>query len=272
MPELPEIYNRAKEMQASLVGKTITTIDVIQPKSLNVPEETFVPALSGAAILDVFHRGKWIFVETTQGYLLLNLGMGGEILLTTRSRLPEKRRLVFYFEGQDDDPSCLSVNFWWFGYAHFAPCDGLHSHTMTAKLGPNAAELSFEDFKNLLSGQRKRVKSLLLDQSRLAGIGNAYIHDILFLAGLHPQRQVSSLSEAEAAALYRAIHDGLQPSIDKGGAFYETNLFGEKGGFTFDDILVGYREGQPCPRCSAVIEKIKTGSTTSFICPNCQPF
>jgi len=63
----------------------------------------------------------------------------------------------------------------------------------------------------------------------------------------------------------------LQPSIEKGGAFYEVNLYGEKGGFTMDDIRVGYKEGQPCPVCGATIAKIKTGGTSSFVCPRCQP-
>jgi formamidopyrimidine-DNA glycosylase len=71
--------------------------------------------------------------------------------------------------------------------------------------------------------------------------------------------------------LAEAIQKGLQPSIDKGGAFYELNLFGEKGDFTMEDILIGYKEEQPCPVCKTPIEKIKTGSTSSFICPNCQP-
>jgi formamidopyrimidine-DNA glycosylase len=111
----------------------------------------------------------------------------------------------------------------------------------------------------------------LLNQSRIAGIGNAYIHDILFLARLHPLRQVNTLTAAEVDALAEAIHAGLQPSIDKGGAFYEVGLDGKKGGFTADDILIGYKEGKPCPVCGTQIEKIKTGSTSSFICPHCQP-
>jgi formamidopyrimidine-DNA glycosylase len=70
--------------------------------------------------------------------------------------------------------------------------------------------------------------------------------------------------------LAKAIRDGLKPSLDKGGAFYEVNLHGKKGGFTMDDILIGYRERKPCPICGSKIVKIKTGSTSSFICPKCQ--
>ena len=164
----------------------------------------------------------------------------------------------------------MSINFWWFGYAHFADLDALGSHTMTAKLGPNALDLNEADFRALLNGQKGRVKALLLDQTKIAGIGNAYVHDILFLAKVHPLRTLSSLKESEIQALYLGVQKGLRSSLEKGGAFYEAGLHGQKGGFQMEDILIGYREGQSCPVCGTPIQKIKTGSTSSFICPNDQ--
>lgn len=267
MPELPEITVRAWEMKQELPGKRITGVHVLQPKCLNMPKREFADALTGAEVRDVTNKGKWLFVDTSNGWLLLNLGMGGEMLLATPDALPEKRRLVFDL----DDGSCLSVNFWWFGYAHYVPPGGLESHAMTAKLGPNALDVTVDELKAMLEGRRGRVKSFLLDQSRLAGIGNAYVHDILFLARLHPLRSIGTLSDREIEALAQGIRGGLQPSIEKGGAFYEPGLHGQKGGFTMDDLLVGYREGKPCPECGTAIQKIKTGSTSSFVCPQCQP-
>jgi formamidopyrimidine-DNA glycosylase len=267
MPELPEIAARASEMKKELVGKTIARIEVLQPKCLNVPEKTFVEALEGVQVVDVTHRGKWVFVETTQGWLLLSLGMGGEILLVTRATLPEKWRLAFDFA----DGTCLAVNFWWFGYAHFAPLGELSGHSMTAKLGPNALGIGVEELRAMFKGRRGRIKSFLLDQSKIAGIGNAYVHDILFLAGLHPMRTINTLRDDDVEKLAEAIYKGLQPSVEKGGAFYELNLYGERGGFGKEDIMIGYREGEDCPVCGTTIEKIKVGSTSSFICPSCQP-
>jgi formamidopyrimidine-DNA glycosylase len=254
-------------MNEVLVGRTISTINVIQPKSLNIPKEQFVAALTEAEILDVTNRGKWIFGETNKGWLLINLGMGGEILLVPCDKLPEKHRVVFGFL----DGECLAINFWWFGYVHYAPTDKLEEHKMTAKLGPNALDLTLKDLQAMIQGRRGRVKSFLLDQSKMAGIGNAYVHDILFIAGLHPLRTLNTLSDAEVKDLVEGIQRGLAPSVEKGGAFYEVSIHGERGGFVMDDILIGYREGQPCPNCGTAIEKIKTGGTSSFICPSCQP-
>jgi formamidopyrimidine-DNA glycosylase len=142
---------------------------------------------------------------------------------------------------------------------------------MTAKLGPNAVDISPAGLLKMTNGQKAGVKAFLLDQKNIAGIGNAYIHDILFMARLHPLRSLASLSETEVERLAHAIHGSLQSSIAKGGAFYEVGLHGEKGGFSMEDILIGYKEGQACPLCGTTIVKIKTGSTSSYICPNCQP-
>jgi formamidopyrimidine-DNA glycosylase len=266
MPELPEIVCRAREMDRRLSGRTIRAVEVLQPKCLNVPVATFGRALSGAKIIGVSNHGKWLFVETTKGSLLLNLGMGGEILLVATGDLPEKWRVRFDLDRSES----LTVNFWWFGYAHYVPTAKLATHTMSASLGPNALDISLADFRTLLAGRRGAVKSFLLDQSHLAGIGNAYIHDILFRARLHPLRPISSLGQSEIDSLHAAIWAEFERSIRLGAAFYEVDLDGKPGGFTGAHLLVGYREGKPCPECKTSIEKIKTGTTASFICPRCQ--
>lgn len=266
MPELPEIAHLAEQMTAHLRGKQIADVEVLQPKCLNVAPEVFRDVLSGAELGDTRQRGKWLMTQSNLGWLLLNLGMGGEVLLTRRGSLPEKRRVVIDFR----DGSCLSINFWWFGYLHFAANEQLWQHEMTTKLGPNVLDLGRAEFLARLDGQRGTVKSFLLDQSRVAGIGNAYIHDILFLARVHPLKKIADLDSPARERLYEGVQRGLRPSLEKGGAFYEVDLFGQKGGFTMEDILIGYKEGKPCPVCGTSIEKIKTGGTSSFICPSCQ--
>ncbi len=267
MPELPEIANLSHQLNQRLPGKVIGAIEVVQPKCLNLPVEAFRTALIGARLEGAACHGKWIQIHSDRGWLLLNLGMGGEVLLVAPDQLPAKRRVVFAFT----DGTCLSVNFWWFGSAHYVPFgEGIASHPQVSKLGPNAIEVDSTRLKELLHGQRGALKPFLLDQERMAGIGNAYIHDILFLARLHPLRKIPSLSEAEIEALAAGIQAGLRPSLERGGAFYEMDTYGSKGGFTMEAILVGYREGQPCPVCATPIEKIRTGGTSSFICPVCQ--
>ena len=269
MPESPEITARANEMNASLVGKTISSFEVVQPKCLNLTPTQVQEAIQNAQLLEVTHHGKWIKIRTDRGWLLINLGMGGELLLTNRQNLPPKYRLILDFS----DQTCLVINFWWFGYMHFETLENPYANKMLAILGPDVFEISLEKFRTLLTsnGKKVRIKPFLLDQSNLAGIGNAYIHDILFLAKMHPDRLVSSLNPQEIDRLYQSIQDCLRLSLAKGGAFYELTLFGEKGRFTVEDILIGYKEGASCPHCGTIIQKIRTGSNQSFICPTCQP-
>ena len=141
---------------------------------------------------------------------------------------------------------------------------------MTAKLGANVLDITQTELMDKIRTHKGTIKQFLLDQTNFAGIGNAYIHDILFLAKLHPNRKLQSLFDDEISNLYISIHKGLEPSLEKGGAFYEKDIYGNKGGFTMDEIIIGYREGSPCPICSTPIVKIKTGSTSSYICSTCQ--
>ncbi|MEW5825830.1 MAG: DNA-formamidopyrimidine glycosylase family protein [Candidatus Bipolaricaulota bacterium] len=265
MPEWPEIACRTREMNARLVGRRIEEVEVRQPKCLNVSEGTFAVALRGQAFGDISCRGKWILAETTGPTLLLNLGMGGEILLVPSGHPPEAWKVRFRL-----GPETLSINFWWFGSAHIVDANRLDEHPTVGRLGPDAPAVSVDDLASLLRGRRGAIKPFLLDQTKVAGIGNAYIHDILFRARLHPLRPIATLAPPEIRRLHAAIVGELERSLEKGGAFYEVDLDGRRGGFTALDLQVGYREGSPCPVCGTTIVKIKTGSTSSYICPRCQ--
>lgn len=269
MPELPEIVHRAREIDAALTGRTVTGADIRQPKCLNLPVGEFVHGLVGETIRGARHGGKWIIVSLDGHTLFLNLGMGGEVLLHAPGEpLPDKVQAVFDL----DDGSRLSIHFSWFGYIHLMPNDRLTEHKMTAELGtdPLAPDFTVEALATLLNGRRARIKSLILDQKVIAGIGNMYAHDVLFRARLHPDRPANALSPAEVEALWRGIRDTLRTAVGLGGSDHERGLRGTCGAFGMEHLLVGYKEGQPCPACGAKIARIRTGSTQGFICPRCQ--
>ena len=116
---------------------------------------------------------------------------------------------------------------WWFGFSHFAADPG--EYPTVGKLGPHAVDLSFDEFRGLLRGRRGAIKSLLLDQDRIAGIGNVYVQTPLWKVKIHPLRPTPSLSDEEIAALWQALREVLQGSIDAGGAPFELNLYGQMG-------------------------------------------
>lgn len=268
MPELPEIWNLARQMDHTLREKSISQVEVRQVKCLNRPLEEFRTLLEGKHLKGCQAHGKWVFTALApEGYFLLSLGMGGSLLYhpAQASSLPEKYQVRLGFQ----DDSALTVGFWWFGYAHAV--EHRQEHPMTASLGLDPLDdrsFTWEAFRSLLSGKRGTIKSLLMDQHAIAGIGNVYIQDILFRSRLHPNRKIPTIGEEQRHTLYRVIRENLRQAAEMGGLAYEEDLFGARG--QFKDFLVGYREGKPCPECGTVIRKIKTGATSTFICPNCQ--
>lgn len=269
MPELPEIYNLAHQMDKELKGRVITAVEVRQEKCLNLPAKDFVAAVLGKSFGDIKSKGKWIFAELRpQTYFLLNLGMGGEVLYHgQQDTIPSKYRLKFDLGGQ----SCLTINFWWFGYAHLARDCELEKHKMTASLGLaplNEEEYTYENFARLLEKKRGNIKALLMDQKNVAGIGNVYIQDILFRAKLHPARKIEDIEEGERHRLFLVIRENLGEAAELGGIPYERDLYNQPG--RFSRFLVGYKPGQPCPECGTLIGQIRVAGTKSFFCPNCQ--
>jgi formamidopyrimidine-DNA glycosylase len=270
MPELPEITVIAKQMDKELSSKRIVDVEVKQPKILNMPVSEFVDTLVGKMIEDVSSRGKWIFVRLSSPYfMLINLGMGAELIYSgSNQKLQEK----YHFRLTLSDKTGFTAHFWWFGYIHLLSESQLPEHKLTAKLGKSATDKTFrlECLKNSLAKKKTSIKAFLLDQRNLSGIGNVYVQDILFKAKLHPNRKTSTLSEDEIATLHKSIQEVLKEGIRLRGLAYEKDFYGKRGNLTTDRFLVGYRQGKPCPECGTAIEKIKTGSTSSYVCPKCQ--
>jgi len=270
MPELPEITILAQQMGQQLAGRRLEGADVVQEKCLNLPKDAFCRAISARVVVRSYPKGKWVFTELDGGYhLLLNLGMGAEV----RYHAPGSAWQPDYQVGlRFDDGAGLSCRFWWLGYVHLMPSDRLSEHKLTAGLAVSPLDPAFtlEYLAGVLSKSRTAVKTVLLDQRKVAGIGNVYVQDILFRAGLHPLRPGNGLRLREVERLYDSIHAQLEMAISKHGLLYERDLYGQEGGFGMEEYLVAYKEGKPCPVCGTTIAKIKTGSTASYICPNCQ--
>jgi len=170
------------------------------------------------------------------------------------------------------DGSGYTARFWWFGKFLLASDGELPSepNTKDIAIDPFDERFTFEYFSSLLKGKKTQIKAFLMNQKNIGGIGNMYMHDILFKARLHPQKKISDMGSDETKLLYDSIMELLNLSREKGSFAYENDFFGQKGGFTTDYFLVGYKENQPCPVCKEAVVSIKTGSTSTFICPVCQ--
>lgn len=266
MPELPEIYLIARQMNEKLSGLKVNHIESFQPKCLNFPVDTYNEQLTSKNIVRVRHHGKWIKMDfEDESMLNINLGMGGEIChFTSMDQIPDKVQFRLHLENNEG----FFVSFWWFGYIHLVFKDEIHE--MTSKLGPDILDLNPDEFLNILKGKRGKIKSFLLNQKNVSGIGNFYIQEILFYAKLHPDRIIPELSADEIKKLYTSIQSVLQKSIQMNSSSYELDYLGNKGSYDLNEMAFAYQEEGRCPDCGVESQKIKTGSNAQYICPVCQ--
>lgn len=270
MAELPEITRICTQMDETLRGKQIADIHLLQEKCTNVPEGEMRSRTDGAIVTGIRNKGKWIILSLNNGeHILISFGMGADILyFQNESEVQEKYQVRVSFS----DGSGFTIRFWWFGKFFLAHEKELVSEPNTKDIAitPFHEAFTYDYFKSLLAGKKGQIKSLLLDQKIISGIGNMYMHDILFKAGVHPKKKISDMQEEEVRRLFDSIIDLLR-FYERNGTFsYEKDFFGQRGKFTGDNFLVGYREGSPCPVCESDIILIKTGSTSSYLCPECQ--
>lgn len=269
MAELPELTILQAQMHKALAGRRISSVEITQPKCLNMPVKKARAALTGKRVASVTRRGKWLYLNLEpELHVLLNLGMGADLWHHRKGDpLPAKYQLRIAL----DDGSAFTCRFWWFGHVHVLTPDQLAHHRETARLGLSPMDVSSKQFAALAHRYpRSNVKSLIIDQDKLSGMGNAYAHDILWKAGLHPKRQLRTLSDQELRHFHGAARAIVRRAIEKGGL--ETDFFQQQGNLkSFKKLfLVGYKEHQPCPRCRTPIRKIRTGGTATFVCPACQ--
>lgn len=269
MAELPELVILASQMNQELKGKKFDSAELLQEKSLNMTPDDFVSSIIGKKVIKVYNKGKWIFIQLSEDYhLLLNLGMGADVFFhQPGEEVPENYQCLFHFT----DGSTFTSRFWWVGRAELLSDQELAHHKSTKDLAISPLDEEFTtEYLRKLCQSRSQIKNLLLNQRKIGGIGNVYIHDILFRAGIHPQRLANTLESCEIDNFHSIIRENLKDALDRGGLLYEKDFYGEETGFDREYFLVAYKEGEPCPVCGATIEKIKTGSTSSYICPSCQ--
>lgn len=274
MPELPEAETIVRGLRPVLIGRTISDAGVLHADVLREPPRRFAEKVKGRAILQVGRRGKNVVFQLAADHVLaVNLGMTGRLLPSAivdvaaagyrhpavRFALDDGESLVFDDTRRFGTVECISSAEW---------------RVRSERMGPEPLEPDYTDAElwHALRASRAPVRSWLLDQRKIAGVGNIYANEALFLAGVHPHRPARSLVRDEADALHRGVRRVLQRAIDAGGTTlrdYRT-AHGEEGRFA-RRLLVYGRDGEPCTRCRTLVRRIVFGGRSAFYCPECQP-
>lgn len=270
MPELPEVETIARQLRPVLTGRTIDGAKVMDASAVEpLKPAAFTRKVKGQKITGVSRRGKYLRVELASGAtLVIHLRMTGQLIPTAAKPAADPHLRLFF--SLDDDSFLAFCDQRRFGRAFVLRPD---EDGYWNKLGPEPLERSFTPARlaGALSGSRAPVKSFLMNQSHVAGIGNIYADEALFEAGIHPQRPAGSLSAAEIQRLVKAIKGILRQAISLNGTSIRTYRDAEgRAGRYQEAFRVHQRQGEPCPRCGGKVEKIRVGGRGTYFCPRCQ--
>lgn len=274
MPELPEAETIMRGLRRTIVGERVRRTEVLHDDVLRQSRRALCEGVRGRSILTVGRRGKNLVMELEGARVLaVNLGMTGRLLpfpapprgerrpahVAVRFRFVSGGLLAFDDQRRFGTVECLDADAW---------------RTRSARLGPEPLSPTFTAtrLRCALAASRSPVRSWLLDQRRLAGVGNIYANEALHLAGIHPRRRAMEVTPVEAGRLHRALRRVLRAAIDQGGTTIRDyrNADGQEGGYA-PRLYVYGRDGATCLHCGAVIERTAFGNRSAFFCPVCQP-
>ena len=265
MPELPEVETIVRGLRGPLRGRLFVDVQVHWERMVQAPLPEFRARLSGQRIEEVHRRGKYLVFRLSGGdSLLIHLKMTGDLLvLSATDPLHPHDRVVFDL---DNGHQLRFRDMRKFGRVYLTR----DASQVVGQLGPEPLEEGFseEDFLALFDRRSGRIKSLLLDQGFIAGLGNIYADEALFLAGIQPLRRSDTLGGEDKRRLYQAIRHVLSVAIEHKGTSLADKTY--RGGRYQQQFLVYAREEQPCPVCGAPIRRIRLGQRSAHFCSSCQ--
>ncbi len=270
MPELPEVETIVRGLHPTLPGKSIERVRVLHPDVLRQPPRDFAARLRGRLFESVHRRGKNIVAHLTDGVVLVvNLGMTGR-LVWARNGAPTTHPAVRFTLSAG--PVLVYDDVRRFGALE--AMDEAEWALRDRRLGPEPLSSTFtaRRLHADLARSVSPIRSWLLDQRRVAGVGNIYANEALHLAGIHPQRSAESLIEGEARKLHRALRRTLRRAVENRGTTLR-NYRDASGnpGENAAQLRVYGRDLEPCLRCSTRICRLVFGNRAAFYCPSCQP-
>jgi formamidopyrimidine-DNA glycosylase len=287
MPELPEVETVTRQLEPELEGRRIESLEVLDERwSRPVPAAELGEAVSGRTIEGLGRRGKYLLLALNGGQtLVMHLRMTGNLVLVEGEDVldPSEGRRLYEAERSasarhlrarfllDDGREVWFTDPRRFGEAFLI--DDSRLGERFAKLGvePLSPEFTAAALGEMAAGRTAPLKSFLLDQSGVAGVGNIYADEALFRARLHPLSPAGSMKPEHHAALRDAVVAALEAGIDHGGSSIDDyrDGRGEKGTMQ-NEFLVHTREGEPCPSCGGEIVRIVVGGRSTYFCPSCQ--
>lgn len=275
MPELPEVETVLRGLRQRALGRRVAAVEVLNPGVIAGARNEFERAVAGRSIENLERKGKALAIRLAGQnrnpplYLLLRLGMTGQLIVTARESplLPHTHVRLVLDEGEEELRYRDTRRF-----GRLRCLTRPELDRVFARLGPDAREISEEDFQRALKGRRGAIKSWLMNQGLISGLGNIYADEALFAARIHPLAQAGRLSPRAARRLHRAVKKVLDRAVELQGTSFRdyVDIEGRPGNF-LSRLRVYQRTGEPCHRCRAPIRRLIVAGRSSHFCPRCQP-
>jgi formamidopyrimidine-DNA glycosylase len=274
MPELPEVETVRRQLEPEMVGRRISAARVLDARWTRPrPPAEVEEALAGRRVEAVRRRGKYLIVDLDSGdHLVMHLRMTGNLLLRPPDADETLARFLRVVLSLDDGAEVWFTDARRFGHGEVIRAGELDSY-FASRLGvePLSGELTAEELGRRAAGRTAPLKSFLLNQAHLAGVGNIYADEALFRAELHPLSSAGSMKAEHLEALREGIVTALEAGLDNGGSSIDDyrNARGERGSMQ-EEFLVHTREGKECVRCGETIRRIVVAGRSTYFCPGCQ--
>jgi formamidopyrimidine-DNA glycosylase len=266
MPELPEVETIKHDLKSLILNKRIKDIKIFDKIFLKKPKTPSAwRKIIGSKIKGIERKGKILIISLTNGYkILIHLRLTGQILYGGNH---EAKIKIFFSDGSH--VSYLDrrrFGEWWLLKKE-------EQHPLVKELGiePLDERFSLNYLNGLLRSKNQKIYNFLMDQKNIAGLGNIYTNEILYLAKIHPSRNTKKLKEEEIERLFYAIKEVINKALKARGSSIDTYLdpWGNPGKYTYQHLVYG-KEGEFCPRCPNKIMRIKFGNRSVYFCPGCQ--
>ena len=274
MPEMPEIETIRRSLEPHIVGRRIENVEILLPRQIKWPEPmAFAARILQTDVVCLDRIGKYLILQLSNDVsLVFHLRMTGQLVYVAAGAeaAGQHKRLIIYL---DDGARLVFSDTRTFGTMYAMHQDELWRIRGIAEMGPEPLSDAFteEYLLQAVSGRKTRIKSFLLDQSKVGGLGNIYVDEALFLAGVHPMRLAGTLTAGEVQRLHDAVNKVIADGIADGGTTFRDYRDGNGDRGSHQEHLFVYgRDGQPCRNCGTMLEKIKVGGRGTRFCPLCQ--
>lgn len=279
MPELPEVETVCRTLAPVLIGRELATSEILWPRTLAHPDPgEFLRSIGGQTIIGVDRRGKLVLLRLeSSATISVHLRMTGELLFRPAGAEPgddarrTHLRAAFLFI---DGSELLFYDTRKFGRISYLTPGQVEELDTALGIEPLSEAFTADWLAEALNQRKRQIKPLLLDQTFIAGLGNIYVDEALYIAGLHPLTRSDLVTGEQATGLRDAIVETLTGAINRRGTTlrdYRSGL-GESGSNRPRLLIYGSKPGSPCGRCGAPLQRLVVGQRGSIFCPRCQPF